>query len=209
MRRKCERCDGIDHESTTQYSVRTRYSFDEPFLCFFCRRLKRAIEDPEGARLLQEKIEQRKKISEARKREKEKIKEFIQQVKNCPGFQAYGAEFRKEIQKKSRALNGLRAKRFKMAMIALEENEKKRIKEFYANTPEGYHVDHIIPISKGGKHFINNLQYLPAKENCSKNDKIHKTILERFSEGESISIPWLMRYFKLSFEDAENVLRMI
>lgn len=50
--------------------------------------------------------------------------------------------------------------------------DRKAIKEFYANCPEGYEVDHIIPISKGGLHTLENLQYLTIKENRSKSNKI-------------------------------------
>jgi len=46
------------------------------------------------------------------------------------------------------------------------------IKEFYKNCPERYEVDHIIPISRGGKHSISNLQYLTISENRSKGNKI-------------------------------------
>lgn len=46
------------------------------------------------------------------------------------------------------------------------------IKEIYRNCPKGYHVDHIIPISKGGLHHEDNLQYLTPHENRSKGDKI-------------------------------------
>lgn len=46
------------------------------------------------------------------------------------------------------------------------------LQEFYANCPEGYEVDHIIPISKGGLHTLSNLQYLTKTENRKKSNKI-------------------------------------
>ena len=49
----------------------------------------------------------------------------------------------------------------------------EEIKQFYINCPEGYHVDHIIPL-KGklvsGLHCIDNLQYLLAEENIQKSN---------------------------------------
>lgn len=46
------------------------------------------------------------------------------------------------------------------------------IKQFYLNCPDGYEVDHIIPISKGGQHTLENLQYLTISENRKKSNKI-------------------------------------
>jgi len=49
--------------------------------------------------------------------------------------------------------------------------DRERIKEIYANCPEGQEVDHIIPINGGivcGLHVPENLQYLSADENKRK-----------------------------------------
>lgn len=51
----------------------------------------------------------------------------------------------------------------------------EQIAEFYAKCPKGYNVDHIMPINGenfSGLHVIWNLQYLPAKENRKKSNKI-------------------------------------
>ena len=48
----------------------------------------------------------------------------------------------------------------------------KAIKQFYLNCPDGYEVDHIMPISKGGAHSLENLQYLTKEENRRKSNKI-------------------------------------
>ena len=49
-----------------------------------------------------------------------------------------------------------------------------KIREFYENCPDGYEVDHIIPLrgkNISGLHVIENLQYLTKKENRAKSNK--------------------------------------
>lgn len=57
------------------------------------------------------------------------------------------------------------------------------IREFYENCPEGYQVDHIIPLKNGvfpSFHSLENLQYLPARENISKGKKVDPLSLEHY-----------------------------
>lgn len=53
-----------------------------------------------------------------------------------------------------------------------QDADRKVIQEFYAKCPKGYEVDHIVPISKGGLHHIDNLQYLTITENRRKSNKL-------------------------------------
>lgn len=46
--------------------------------------------------------------------------------------------------------------------------EMRVVEAIYRDCPKGYHVDHIIPLSKEGRHHPDNLQYLPAVINMKK-----------------------------------------
>lgn len=64
--------------------------------------------------------------------------------------------------------------------------ELDKIEAFYAACPEGYHVDHVLPL-KGefvsGLHVLSNLQYLPNKENLSKGNRINLALYNKEMYG--------------------------
>lgn len=59
--------------------------------------------------------------------------------------------------------------------------DKQAIKHFYAERPAGHDVDHIIPLSSqivSGLHVLENLQYLPRRENARKQARFEPQIIE-------------------------------
>lgn len=57
----------------------------------------------------------------------------------------------------------------------ITKTQLKAIELIYSSCPEGYHVDHIIPLNNPlvcGLHVPWNLQHLPANENMKKGNKV-------------------------------------
>jgi hypothetical protein len=57
----------------------------------------------------------------------------------------------------------------------LSKEHRKQIIEIYKNRPEGFHVDHVIPLKSdtvSGLHVPWNLQYLPKAQNLSKGNRV-------------------------------------
>jgi Restriction endonuclease len=64
------------------------------------------------------------------------------------------------------------------AAIPLTENEQLALQiltEECALLGPGWHLDHIVPLSRGGKHHPDNLQIVRASYNLRKNNKIYNT----------------------------------
>lgn len=62
----------------------------------------------------------------------------------------------------------------KRSLATVSWADISKIKEIYTKCPEGYHVDHIIPLQGElvcGLHVENNLQYLLAEDNIKKSNK--------------------------------------
>jgi hypothetical protein len=76
-----------------------------------------------------------------------------------------------EERKRRNAESQSRYRQKKYRCLAPDAN-REMIKEIYRACPAGYEVDHIIPLSKGGLHHQDNLQYLPKHENRKKSNKI-------------------------------------
>jgi 5-methylcytosine-specific restriction endonuclease McrA len=70
-------------------------------------------------------------------------------------------------------MNALRQARYRAKgyRVLAEDADTAKIKEIYTNCPDGYEVDHINPLSLGGLHHEDNLQYLPWRVNRSKSNR--------------------------------------
>ena len=83
------------------------------------------------------------------------------------------SEWRKSNPAKSRAYRAkYRAAKLKATPIWAD---LKQVDEFYAKCPQGYEVDHIVPLQGEtvcGLHVHYNLQYLSRSENRSKSNKL-------------------------------------
>lgn len=71
-------------------------------------------------------------------------------------------------------MNALRQSRYRAKKLRVLDPlaNKDKIREIYLACPEGFEVDHIVPLSKGGKHHEDNLQYLTIAENRRKNNRM-------------------------------------
>lgn len=80
---------------------------------------------------------------------------------------------RRRSSEEKKAANAAKQSRYraKQYRILAPDADPIKIKNIYLNCPLGYEVDHIMPLSKGGKHHENNLQYLTKEENRRKGNR--------------------------------------
>jgi len=96
-------------------------------------------------------------------------------------YRELNRETTNEIQRRYYARNSARIKaeastyRGLRALRVPPWSETERIAQFYANCPDGYEVDHVLPLqgeTVSGLHVFANLQYLPRRENRAKHNKV-------------------------------------
>jgi len=97
--------------------------------------------------------------------------------KNIMRYNNYGKSYRKSSHGKAtrESLGRERELRKRNATPKwLSKNHREEMKRIYLNRPEGYHVDHIVPLkgkNVSGLHVPWNLQYLPIADNIRKRNK--------------------------------------
>lgn len=110
--------------------------------------------------------ENREDVLEQNKEWREKNKE---QMRECrKKWREENPHLHREYNQRRRALK-------KAALPHLSKNDNlalKLLSEEVSMLGEGWHLDHIVPLSKGGLHHPDNLQIVRSSYNLSKNDKL-------------------------------------
>jgi len=115
----------------------------------------------------------------ARNPEKVRKNNQIQYEKNREEMLAYQSAWRRA--NKSRVNEYKANRRAKQLQATPSWADREAIQAVFDSCPEGYHVDHIIPLQGEnvcGLHIAENLKPIPAKENLSKSNKFRQTELE-------------------------------
>jgi len=170
-RRRCYTCKCLDAESPIKFYERTK---DNPKARFYCKKCDPVRKEKK------ERTEERKRFEEfcqtqvdiEDEKRKEKFKKLNQTEAFIKGRRRYSNT------DKGKAAESIRTYNYRIRRMGKEtpfhgmsDQEKIAIGRFYRKRPEGCEIDHIIPLSKGGRHELSNLQYLSKEEHLKKTAK--------------------------------------
>jgi hypothetical protein len=117
-------------------------------------------------------IENRKTVLEKQREYERKNPEKIR-IKRKRLYPKYYAKH------KGKLIYRANLKRLQIRQATPKWSDRKKILEIYENCPEGYNVDHIVPLIHPfvcGLHVPNNLQYLAENENKRKGNRFDGTV---------------------------------
>ena len=149
--------------------------------CFFCRKDKNLCPDLKKKQKNASLINKEQLNAKAREKYQlnknfERVRSFGKWINNKEAMTARTRDWEARNYEKrlaiSKANNAIRKHKIKEQCPKWANKDK--IREIYKNCPNGYHVDHIVPL-KGknvwGLHVEHNLQYLTASDNQKKHNK--------------------------------------
>lgn len=104
------------------------------------------------------------------------VEDFHKHSKHTDGLNTYCKDCQSILTAKTSAdrQSRYRAAKLDRSPKWVSSSERSSILKFYLECPDGYQVDHIIPLqgaTVSGLHVLSNLQYLTIAENCSKSNK--------------------------------------
>lgn len=185
-----KQCTGCKKEllATTEFFNKNRAGkFGMDSQCRPCRaeyrrlhRQKNKHKTREYSRINRDKIAEYHKEYMSNPENKKKKSEYLKDwyKKNSERLKKQGAEYYNN--NKAAAFASTAKRRATKLNQTPEYANLELIKRIYNHCPEGYHVEHMNPITRGGLHHESNLCYLPAHTNLSKNNKT----IEEFGQEE-------------------------
>jgi len=109
-------------------------------------------------------------------KEHELVLSAIYKSDNAQYYKDYISAYYKKFPEKGAAKTAkYRATKLHATPLWISEEQLEEMLLIYQNCPKGFHVDHIIPLQGKevkGLHVPWNLQYLPARENQRKSNRI-------------------------------------
>ena len=164
--KRCRRCE--TERALTEFRADSRYADGFASWCKQCHRERNSEWARENrARLTVKAAEWRKANPEAARRTDQQWK-----AANKPKLAIRYREWR--LRNLAADCERAAARKAKKLKATPKWADSKATREFYVNRPDGFDVDHIVPLISPfvcGLHWVGNLQYLPASANQSKGNR--------------------------------------